>query len=114
MVSIQFTPIEYRQRIYAELYKRLKPGGALIVMEKVRGISADMDDLLRDLYYDENARNGLSQEATEKKRKSIERFLVPETDAQNHENLYQAGFSKYKVARFWQDLQFCSYLAIKD
>lgn len=114
VVSIQFTPIEYRQRIYAELYKRLKPGGALIVMEKVRANSADMDDLLRDLYYDEKARNGLSQEAIEKKRKSIERFLVPETDAQNHENLYQAGFSKYKVARFWQDLQFCSYLAIKD
>lgn len=114
VVSIQFTPVEYRQRIYANLYKRLKPGGALVVMEKVRATSADMDDLLRDLYYDEKARNGLSKEAIEKKRRSIERFLVPETDAQNLENFYQAGFSKYKVARFWQDLQFCSYVAFKD
>lgn len=114
VVAIQFTPIEYRQRIYKNLYDRLKPGGALVVMEKVRATSADMDDLLRDLYYDEKARNGLSREAIEKKRRSIERFLVPETDAQNLENLYQAGFSKYKVTRFWQDLQFCSYVAFKD
>ena len=113
ILTIQFTPIEYRQEILKQVYDALAPGGAFIWVEKIRSNSFFSEKLLTKLYYDDKARNGLSRDAIEKKRRAIERFLVPETNQGNEDLLRQAGFDQYKTVMFWRDLQFAAYLAVK-
>src|SRR5690606_4570024 len=37
VLTLLFTPIEYRQRIVSDAYATLQPGGAFIVVEKILG-----------------------------------------------------------------------------
>src|SRR5690606_26064021 len=45
VLTIVFTPIEYRQRIVSDAYATLQPGGAFIVVEKILGSGAQLADL---------------------------------------------------------------------
>lgn len=62
VLTLQFTPIEYRLKIVREAFNALIPGGSLILVEKVLGASADLDAMLVDLYYGMKRGNGYSQE----------------------------------------------------
>ena len=42
VLTLQFTPIEYRQRIVQNIYDGLLPGGALILVEKVLGAAPSL------------------------------------------------------------------------
>lgn len=79
VLTLQFTPIEYRLRIMQDIYDHIMPGGALILVEKVIGGSAKLNASMVDIYYDLKSRNGYSQEQIERKRLSLEGVLVPMT-----------------------------------
>lgn len=111
VLTLQFTPIEYRQQILRRVWQRVKPGGALILVEKVLGGSADLDAAMVECYYDLKGSNGYSPEAIEKKRRSLEGVLVPVTAAWNEELLRTAGFTQ--VDSFWRWMNFAGWLAIK-
>lgn len=111
VLTLQFTPIEYRPKIVKRIYDALLPGGAFLFVEKVLGESADMDDLLVDEYYAIKRENGYTTDQIEAKRKSLEGVLVPITAKWNEELLRNAGFSK--VECFWRCLNFCGWVAIK-
>lgn len=112
ILTLQFTPIEHRQRILRDAFKATLPGGCLVLVEKVLGATADIDHMLVDLYYDTKRQNGYSQEQIDRKRLSLEGVLVPVTAAWNVELLRQAGFSQ--VDCFWRRLNFAGWLAIKE
>jgi tRNA (cmo5U34)-methyltransferase len=111
VLTLQFTPIEYRLKIVREAFNSLVPGGALILVEKVLGASADLDAMLVDLYYGMKRENGYSQEEIDRKRLSLEGVLVPVTAAWNEQLLHQCGFSE--VDCFWRYLNFAGWVAIK-
>jgi tRNA (cmo5U34)-methyltransferase len=111
VLTLQFTPIEHRQRIVRESYERLRPGGALLLVEKVLGDGAGIDSLMVAEYYDEKRRNGYTQEQIERKRLSLEGVLVPVTARWNEELLRRAGFAD--VDCFWRHLNFAGWLAVK-
>lgn len=112
VLTLQFTPIEYRLKIVREAFNSLIPGGAFILVEKVLGASAEIDDLLVDLYYGMKRDHGYSQEEINRKRLSLEGVLVPVTAAWNEQLLRQCGFSQ--VDCFWRYLNFAGWVAVKS
>ncbi|MGH2938299.1 MAG: methyltransferase domain-containing protein [Solirubrobacterales bacterium] len=111
ILTIQFTPIEHRQRIIRDVYKHTRDGGAFLFVEKVLGQSAELDELMKKLYYDLKGKNGYSPEQIERKRLSLEGVLVPVTAKWNEDLLRSAGFSE--VDCFWRWQNFAGWLAIK-
>lgn len=111
VLTLQFVPIEHRQRIVRQVYKALDPGGAMILVEKVLGSTAEIDDLLVRHYYRGKRENGYTSEQIERKRLSLEGVLVPVTARWNEELLGGAGFGQ--VDCFWRYLNFAGWLAVK-
>lgn len=111
VLTLQFTPIEYRLKIVREAFNALLPGGALILVEKILGSSADLDTALVDFYYSMKRDNGYSQEEIDRKRLALEGVLVPVTAAWNEQLLRQSGFSE--VDCFWRFLNFAGWIAVK-
>lgn len=111
VLTLQFTPIEYRLKIVHNAYKGLLPGGVFILVEKVLGSTADLDAALVDLYYDMKRDNGYSQEEIDRKRLSLEGVLVPVTAVWNEQLLRQCGFTE--IDCFWRYLNFAGWVAIK-
>ncbi|HEX3640181.1 MAG TPA: methyltransferase domain-containing protein [Ktedonobacteraceae bacterium] len=112
ILTLQFVPIEYRQRIIREVFKHTVPGGVFILVEKLLGSSAEIDTLLVKNYYALKATNGYSQEAIERKRLSLEGVLVPVTARWNEELLHMAGFQQ--IDCFWRYLNFAGWIAIRE
>jgi tRNA (cmo5U34)-methyltransferase len=111
VLTLQFTPIEYRHRIVRNVYKHTVPGGAFILVEKVIGASADIDDILVKLYLQMKGEKGYSQEEIERKRLALEGVLVPVTTRWNEELLRAAGFQE--IDCFWRWMNFAAWVAVK-
>jgi len=111
VLTLQFTPIEYRQKIISSIYNTLKPGAALILVEKVLGSDYKVDSILVDEYYKIKVENAYTQEQIQKKRKSLEGVLVPITSSWNEDMLKNAGFKD--IDCFWRYLNFAGWVAIK-
>lgn len=112
VLTLQFTPLEYRQRIVREVFKHTVPGGAFILVEKVMGHTADGDALLTDLYLGLKADEGYTADEIARKRLALEGVLVPVTARWNEDILAAAGF-KY-IECFWRFLNFSAWVAVKE
>ena len=112
ILTIQFTPIEYRQHIIQNVYNSLSgKNGTFIMVEKVLGNTDRLNQLFVKNYYDMKSANDYSQEQIERKRLSLEGVLVPVTNDWNIDLLKQAGFREVDV--FWRWMNFVGYIAIK-
>lgn len=111
VLTIQFTPIEYRLRILSDIYKNTMLGGAFIFVEKVLGATADIDKTMVDEYYDLKRYNGYTEEQIQRKRMSLEGVLVPVTAKWNEELLRMSGWSQ--IDCFWRWMNFAGWIAIK-
>lgn len=112
VLTLQFVPIEYRQRLIRQIYQQTVPGGAFILVEKVLGNTAEIDAAMVELYYALKGENGYSPEAIERKRLSLEGVLVPVTARWNEELLTMAGFRQ--IDCFWRWMNFAGWIAIKE
>lgn len=112
VLTLQFTPIEYRQQILRRAYHHTIPGGAFILVEKVLGANAELDSLMVDIYYELKESNGYKKEQIDRKRYALEGVLVPVTAKWNEELLRSAGFAY--VDCFWRWMNFAAWIAIRD
>jgi len=111
ILTIQFTPIEYRLNIIKDIFEKLETGGILILVEKVLGNSRDIDKQMIRQYYGLKAAHGYSGEDIERKRLSLEGVLVPLTAKWNEMMLNDAGFAE--VDCFWRWMNFAGWIAVK-
>ncbi len=111
ILVLQFIPVEYRQRLVRKVWQHTLPGGAFVLVEKILGATADLDQFMVDCYYDLKRTNGYDQEEIERKRLSLEGVLVPLTAKGNTELLKQAGFSQ--IDCFWRWMNFAGWVAVK-
>lgn len=111
ILTVQFTPIEHRQKIIQSIYDRLTEGGAFIFVEKVLGNTFEIDELLVNEYYRIKSENCYTEEQIQSKRKSLEGVLVPITAKWNEDLLRDAGFRQ--IDCFWRCLNFAGWVAIK-
>lgn len=110
--TLQFIPVEYRQRVLREAYRATLPGGALILVEKVLGAGAEANGLMVDLYHAMKVENGYTPDEVERKRLSLEGVLVPMTARWNEEMLRAAGFTQ--IDCFWRWMNFAGWVAVKE
>ena len=111
ILTLQFIPIEYRQKILNNVYNSLHRNGLFIFVEKIIGDNYDFSELYETLYYNMKMKNGYSIEEIREKRLKLEGVLVPVTNDFNVQLLKQAGFKKIDI--FWKDLNFIGYVAMK-
>ena len=112
VLTLQFVPINYRQQIIRRVYETTSKGGAFVLVEKVLGHGAVVDDELVGIYHDFKERGGgYSREAIARKAASLEGVLVPVTAEMNEGMLRAAGFRE--VDCFWRWMNFAAWVAIK-
>ena len=111
ILTLLFTPIQYRSKIIKNVYDMLQPGGAFILVEKVLGSCSEIDDMLVDAYYEMKSANGYSPDDIQRKKASLEGVQVPVTRDANVAMLKAEGFSK--VDGFFRNLNFAGWIAVK-
>lgn len=111
VLTLQFVPLEHRQRLLCECRNRLVDGGALVVVEKlgIRGLA--QAEIFEKLYREKKRGAGYTDEQIQRKALSLEGVLVPLTDEENLGRLHNAGFRQ--VECFWRWMQFAGYVAVK-
>lgn len=112
ILTIQFTPIEYRQKIIESVHSSLVRGGAFLFVEKILGADSMIDAEIVKLYRDFKIANGYTQDDVERKRLALEGVLVPVTSRWNEDLLRQAGFKRLDC--FWRWMNFAGWIAVKE
>jgi len=109
--TLQFIPVEDRLTLIKRIYEGMRPGGVLLVSEKIQIDDEKMNQLFIDAHHEFKKRQGYSDLEVAQKRSSIENVLIPETINQHFNRFKKAGF---KTSSLWfQCLNFCSIIASK-
>lgn len=106
-LTLQFIEPAQRLPLLRRIHAGLRPGGALILAEKVA--VADDDGLLARLHADFKAAQGYSQLEIARKRSALEQVLIPNTVAEHDARLREAGFER--IEPFFQCLNFVGWIA---
>ena len=109
--TLQFIPLELRDRVIRDIYAGLRPGGIMVLSEKVTFEDPHLDELNIDLHHEFKRANGYSDMEISGKRAALENVLQPETLAQHKQRIGEAGFSSCDV--WFQCFNFASLVALK-
>lgn len=104
--------IERWQRLLRDIFDHTKKGGAFILVEKVLGSTAALDELFVGRYLGSKAEAGYSADDIARKKAALEGVLVPVTASWNEDLLRGAGFRE--IDCFWRSLNFAGWIAIKQ
>ncbi len=110
--TLQFLPPKRRAAMLKKIYKGLRPGGALILIEKVRGESDSLNDLFVEQYHTYKQNQGYSKLEIAKKREALEDVLIPLKPGKNRDLLEGAGFRQVDI--FFKWFNFAGFLAVKS
>lgn len=107
--TLQFLPPESRDKLIAKISANLKPGGALIVSEKLRAADEEAEKHLTLLHDSFRVENGYSTLEIARKRLALERVLIPDTEADHSARFARHGL---EVLPWFRALHFVSWLAV--
>jgi tRNA (cmo5U34)-methyltransferase len=111
ILTLQFVTTDRRWSLIRDIHESTTNGGALILVEKVRGTTKAMDQMLAELYRAHKLMAGYSAEAIAAKEQALEGILIPMTAATNEKMLFEAGFNH--VECFWRSLNFAGWVAAR-
>lgn len=109
--TLQFVPLPQRQALLSKIYRGMRPGGILILSEKIRFEDPHLQELNTDLHHAFKRANGYSELEVSQKRSSLENVLLPETIDCHQQRLQQIGFGSVDV--WFQCFNFASLVAVK-
>ncbi|MDH5359513.1 MAG: carboxy-S-adenosyl-L-methionine synthase CmoA [Gammaproteobacteria bacterium] len=109
--TLQFLNPEERLTILQNIYRGLRPGGVLILSEKIQLPEPEQDHRFIELHHQFKKANGYSELEISQKRSALEKVLIPESVETHTRRLQQAGFAR--VETWYQCLNFVSLLAQK-
>jgi len=109
--TLQFVAKASRDALIKQVYEGLRPGGVLIISEKIEFPDPNLNDLFTELYYNFKEQMGYSKMEIAQKRTALENVLVPETLDGHRQRLSAAGFSALDV--WFQCFNFASLVAVK-
>lgn len=109
--TLQFLAIEERDALIKRIAQGLRPGGVLILAEKVCfGEPLEQEDQTQ-WHHDYKRLQGYSEMEIAGKRTALEEVLKTESEATHRARMEAAGFSR--VTRWFQCFAFCAWLAEK-
>lgn len=106
-LTLQFIAPAQRLGLLRRIRAGLRPGGGLILVEKVA--QPETDPLLAELHQDFKAAQGYSALEIARKRAALEQVLIPDDEPTHTGRLHEAGFER--VERFFQCLNFVGWIA---
>lgn len=109
--TLQFLRPPVRLRFLEKVHQALRPGGILIVCEKVISHRPVINRSYIDLYLDFKRHQGYSETEIARKREALENVLVPFSIHENLELLKKSGFAE--TESFFQWFNFVSFLSVK-
>ncbi|MDH3392609.1 MAG: carboxy-S-adenosyl-L-methionine synthase CmoA [Desulfobulbaceae bacterium] len=109
--TMQFIRPMLRLDFLKKICNTLRPGGALIISEKILSPDPLINRAFIDCYHDFKRDQGYSELEISRKREALENVLIPFTMEENIDLLQKAGF--LRVEPFCQWFNFVSILAVK-
>ena len=109
--TLQFIPRALRDQVIQGIYRGLRPGGIMVLSEKVTFADPHLDELNIELHHQFKRANGYSDLEIARKRSALENVLLPETLDQHKQRMAGAGFSSCDV--WFQCFNFASLVALK-
>ncbi|MBE0505070.1 MAG: carboxy-S-adenosyl-L-methionine synthase CmoA [Desulfuromonadales bacterium] len=109
--TLQFIPLHERLTLIERIYQGLKPGGILILSEKIAFAEPERQNFHVELHHDFKRANGYSDLEISQKRTALENVMIPESLADHQERLHAAGFAASEL--WFQCFNFVSLVAFK-
>ena len=109
--TLQFILRESRDAVILGIYEGLRPGGIMVLSEKVTFEDPHLDELNIEAHHQFKSANGYSDLEIAQKRSALENVLVPETLAAHKQRITAAGFASCDV--WFQCFNFASLIALK-
>lgn len=109
--TLQFIDPTLRLALLSRIYSAMKPGGALILSEKVCFPDESEQSELEELHWLFKRANGYSDLEVSQKRSALEKVLLPDTLETHKNRLKEAGFEHTHL--WYQCFNFMSLIAIK-
>ncbi|MDC0949105.1 carboxy-S-adenosyl-L-methionine synthase CmoA [Gammaproteobacteria bacterium] len=106
-LTMQFIAPTQRLALIQKIYDALRPGGVLIIAEKLSGV----DPLLVELHEAFKRAHGYSELEIARKREALHHVMQPDSDEVQQQRLRDCGFSN--VSRWFQYLNFAAWVAIR-
>ncbi|CAI1574307.1 carboxy-S-adenosyl-L-methionine synthase CmoA [Serratia fonticola] len=110
--TLQFLEPADRLRLLEQVYRGLRPGGALVLSEKFSFEDADVGELLFNMHHDFKRANGYSELEISQKRSMLENVMLTDSVEAHKSRLRQAGFEHAEV--WFQCFNFGSLIALKS
>ncbi|MCP4989684.1 MAG: carboxy-S-adenosyl-L-methionine synthase CmoA [Colwellia sp.] len=109
--TLQFIEKSQRQALLNKIAKGLKPGGLLVLSEKITSQDPVTDQVLIDLHHNFKRDNGYSELEVAQKRSALEKVMLTDSVEKHKERFAQAGFGHSSL--WFQCFNFTSFIAIK-
>jgi len=109
--TLQFIRPLKREVFLRNLFESLRPGGVLLLSEKIISHDRRLNREYIDIYHDYKKSKGYSELEISRKREALENVLIPFSIEENRTMLKQVGFST--VETYFQWFNFASLVAIK-
>jgi tRNA (cmo5U34)-methyltransferase len=109
--TLQFIRPLLREDFLHRLYDNLRPGGLLILSEKIISSDTKLNREFIDIHHRFKLERGYSELEIAKKREALENVLIPFSIDENKALLKRAGFGS--VETFFQWFNFASFVAVK-
>ena len=109
--TLQFLSPDQRDTMIQKIYDGLRPGGVLLLSEKIAFEDADKDAFETDMHHEFKKLMGYSDLEVAQKRKALENVLIRDTLQTHKARLSDAGFTKTHL--WFQCFNFMSLAAFK-
>ncbi len=109
--TLQFVPQAQRDELIDRIYRGLKPGGVLVLSEKICFDDPRQQALHTDMHHAFKRQQGYSDLEIAQKRSAIEKVMQPETLDAHKTRLRSAGFDNAEV--WFQCFNFLSLVALR-
>lgn len=110
-LTLQFLPLAARDALIERVWRALRPGGVLLLAEKVVHADPALDALQQEFYYRYKRERGYSELEISQKREALENVLIPETVEAHQQRLRRTGFEHLDLWFKW--FNFAGMLACK-
>lgn len=110
--TLQFIDLSQRDLLMKRIFEALRPGGILLLSEKIKDPDLHTDQRLVDMHHAFKKANGYSDLEISQKRTALENVLLPETLDTHHQRLATAGFETIDI--WFQCFNFMSLIARKN